>query len=57
MVCYLGDRGLRPGLGREDRERIKALEQESREPRQANEILGNASAYFVQAGLDRRFKP
>jgi transposase len=37
--------------------RIKALEQEVRELRQANEILRKASAYFAQAELDRRFKP
>jgi len=37
-------------------ERIKALERENRELRQANEILRKASAYFAQAELDRRFK-
>lgn len=36
--------------------RIKALERENRELRQANEILRKASAYFAQAELDRRFK-
>src|SRR5512144_2466415 len=41
----------------EERERIKALEREVRELRQANEILRKASAYFAQAELDRRFKP
>jgi transposase len=51
------DRGVRPGLSSEDRERIKALERENRELRQANEILRKASAYFAQAELDRRFKP
>ena len=35
-------------------ERIKALEREVRELRQANEILRKASAYFAQAELDRR---
>ena len=39
------------------RERLKALERENRELRQANEILRKASAYFAQAELDRRFKP
>lgn len=39
-----------------ERERIKALEREVRELRQANEILRKASAYFAQAELDRRFK-
>ena len=39
-----------------ERERLKALEREVRELRQANEILRKASAYFAQAELDRRFK-
>ncbi len=51
------DRGLRDGLSTAERERIKALEREVRELRQANEILRKASAYFAQAELDRRFKP
>jgi len=51
------DQGLRPGPTSEERERIKALEREVRELRQANEILRKASAYFAQAELDRRFKP
>jgi transposase len=50
------DRGLRDGMTTEDRERLKALERENRELRQANEILRKASAYFAQAELDRRFK-
>ena len=37
-------------------ERMKALERENRELRQANEILRKASAYFAQAELDRRGK-
>jgi transposase len=37
--------------------RIKDLEREVRELRQANEILRKASAYFAQAELDRRFRP
>ena len=41
----------------ETRERLKALERENRELRQANEILRKASAYFAMAELDRRFKP
>ena len=32
---------------------MKALEQENRELRQANEILRKASAYFAMAELDR----
>jgi|ERR671913_145729 transposase-like protein len=51
------DQGLRAGPTSDDRERIKALEREVRELRQANEILRKASAYFAQAELDRRFKP
>src|SRR6202030_853308 len=50
------DRGLRAGATSEERERIKALERENRELRQANEILRKASAYFATAELDRRFK-
>ena len=37
-------------------DRLKALERENRELRQANEILRKASAYFAQAELDRPFK-
>jgi len=51
------DRGLRAGPTTEERERIKALERENRELRQANEILRKASAYFAMAELDRRSKP
>ena len=51
------DAGQRPGASTEERERIRALERENRELRQANEILRKASAYFAQAELDRRFKP
>jgi transposase len=51
------DRGQRDGMTTETRERLKALERENRELRQANEILRKASAYFAQAELDRRFKP
>jgi transposase-like protein len=36
--------------------RVKALEREVRELRQANEILRKASAYFAQAELDRPSK-
>ncbi len=51
------DMGQRPGGTTEERERIKALERENRELRQANEILKKASAYFAVAELDRRSKP
>ena len=40
------DQGLRAGPTTHERERIKALERENRELRQANEILRKASAYF-----------
>lgn len=50
------DQGLRPGLTTDERERMKALERENRELRQANEILRKASAYFALAELDRRPK-
>lgn len=50
------DSGQRPGLPTDERERLKALERENRELRQANEILRKASAYFAQAELDRRSK-
>jgi transposase len=50
------DQGLRDGTTTEERGRLKALERENRELRQANEILRKASAYFAQAELDRPFK-
>ncbi len=49
--------GVRGGVPTELADRLKALERENRELRQANEILRKASAYFAQAELDRRFKP
>jgi transposase len=49
--------GKRAGVPSEVSERLKVLERENRELRQANEILRKASAYFAQAELDRRFKP
>ena len=50
------DRGERAGATSAERERIKELEREVRELRQANEILRKASAYFAQAEFDRPFK-
>jgi transposase len=50
------DAGLRAGLTSDERERMKALEREVKELRQANEILRKASAYFALAELDRRGK-
>jgi transposase-like protein len=50
------DSGKRAGISTEMAERLKALERENRELRQANEILRKASAYFAMAELDRRSK-
>jgi transposase-like protein len=47
------DTGVRDGISTAERERIKALERENKELRQANEILRLASAFFAQAELDR----
>lgn len=44
------------GVPTELADRLKALEREVRELRQANEILRKASAYFAQAELDRPFR-
>jgi transposase-like protein len=49
--------GTRAGVPTDTATKLKALERENRELRQANEILRKASAYFAQAELDRRFKP
>tara|TARA_R110000787_G_scaffold141048_5_gene254561 strand:- start:1049 stop:1342 length:294 start_codon:yes stop_codon:yes gene_type:complete len=50
------DTGQRGGITSEVAEKMKALERENRELKQANEILRKASAYFAQAELDRPFK-
>ena len=50
------DTGQRGGITTEMTEKMKALERENRELKQANEILRKASAYFAQAELDRPFK-
>jgi transposase len=50
------DSGKRAGVPTDVAEKLKALEHENRELRQANEILRKASAYFAQAELDRPFK-
>ncbi|KJS20637.1 MAG: transposase [Hoeflea sp. BRH_c9] len=50
------DTGQRDGITTEVAEKMKALERENRELKQANEILRKASAYFAQAELDRPFK-
>ena len=46
------DVGERLGPTAGERERIRTLERENRELRQANEILRKASAYVAQAELD-----
>jgi transposase len=48
--------GRTPGVLSEVADRVKALEREVRELRQANEILRKASAYFAAAELDRPLK-
>jgi len=50
------DQGARAGVPTEVAEKLKAMEREIRELRQANEILRKASAYFAMAELDRRPK-
>ncbi len=50
------DIGKRAGVSSEIAEKMKALERENRELRQANEILRKASAYFAMAELDRRHR-
>ena len=50
------DVGERAGVTTEDKEKIKALEREVKQLKQANEILKLASAFFAQAELDRRLK-
>ena len=50
------DTGRGPGPTTEMATRLKSLERENQELRQANEILRKASACFAQAELDRRFK-
>ena len=50
------DSGRRAGIPSEMADKVKALERENRELRQANEILRKASAYFAMAELDRRSK-
>ena len=50
------DSGRKPGVTTDMNEKMKALERENRELRQANEILRKASAYFAQAELDRPFR-
>ncbi len=50
------DLGKRSGISSTDRDRLKELERENRELKQANEILRKAAAFFAQAELGRRVK-
>ena len=50
------DTGQRGGITTEQAEKMKALERENRDLKQANEILRKASPYFAQSELDRQFK-
>ena len=50
------DNGKRAGIPSDVADKLKALERENKELRQANEILRKASAYFAMAELDRRPK-
>jgi len=50
------DHGRREGASTAEKKRVVELERENRELRKANEILKLASAFFAQAGLDRRLK-
>ena len=56
MTRNENDSGKRAGVPTEMADRLKSLERENRELRQANEILRKASAYFAQAELDRPFR-
>jgi transposase len=51
------DRDVRPGQTTDERERIRALEREVRELRQADEILREASVVCAIAELGRRSRP
>jgi transposase-like protein len=50
------DSGKRAGVPTDVADKLKALERENRELRQANEISRKASAHFAQAELDRPFR-
>ena len=49
------DDGLVPGVSTVEAERLRALEQENRELRRANEILRRAATFFG-AELDRHYR-
>jgi transposase len=42
------DQGVRGGTTNSERERLRELERENREPKRSNEILRKASAYFAR---------
>lgn len=46
------DQGVRPAPTTEERTRIKELEREVKELREANEIVRKASAYFAETDSD-----
>ena len=50
------DSDVRQGTTTADKDRLWELERENRKLRKANEILKLASAFFIQAQLDRRLK-
>ena len=51
-----GRAGVRDGVTTAEAQRFKELKREVKELRRANEILKQASAFFVQAELDRRLR-
>ena len=50
------DTGQRGGVTTEQADKVKALEREVRELKQASEIFRKASGYVAQAELDRPLK-
>ena len=50
------DTGVRDGVTTAEAQRVKELERENKELRQANEILKLASAFFAQAEPGRKLK-
>jgi transposase len=48
------DQGKRSGISSTDRDRLKELERENRELKQATEILRKAAAFFAQAECARQ---
>jgi transposase-like protein len=51
-----GERDTRPGLGSDERERLKALERAHWALKRANETLRKAAVFFALAELARRMK-